>query len=320
MPDEMAVTAEGERRPTTTRPWLVAVAAAAVVVAVVAVVMWRNVGSSPAAATGEAPLFVDDTGVSGIEHSYTGAYEFFVGGGVAAFDCDDDGRPDLYLAGGTEPAGLFRNESEVGGTLRFVHVASAATDLTEVTGAYPLDIDGDAHIDIAVLRLGEDVILRGRGDCEFERANEALSVDGGDSWTAAFSATWEGANALPTLAFGDYLARDRESCEDSRLLRPAAGDHGYAPPVALAPGYCTLSILFSDWQRTGRRDLRMTNDRHYYRDGTDQLWRVEPGATPVAYTEADGWRPLQIWGMGIASQDVTGDGVPEAFLSSQGDN
>ena len=29
---------------------------------------------------------------------------------------------------------------------------------------------------------------------------------------------------------------------------------------------------------------------------------------------------MQIWGMGIASQDVTGDGYPEVFLTSQADN
>jgi hypothetical protein len=266
-----------------------------------------------------APRFTDDSPTAGVDHRYDGEFEYFVGGGVAAFDCDDDGRPDLYLAGGREPAGLYRNESGTGGPLRFTQVASAAADLTEVTGAYPIDIDGDAHVDLAVLRFGEDVILRGRGGCEFERANEALGIDGGDTWTAAFSATWEQGNALPTLAFGDYLARDRGSCEDSRLFRPT-GDRGYAPPVALAPGYCTLSILFSDWARTGQRDLRMTNDRHYYRDGTDQLWRIEPDAPPVPYGEAEGWRPLQIWGMGIASQDIDGDGVPEVFLSSQADN
>ena len=79
-------------------------------------------------------------------------------------------------------------------------------------------------------------------------------------------------------------------------------------------------MLFSDWSRSGRRDLRMTNDRHYYRDGSDQLWRVAPGEAPQLYTEADGWRPLQIWGMGIASEDLTGDGHPEVFLTSQGDN
>jgi hypothetical protein len=79
-------------------------------------------------------------------------------------------------------------------------------------------------------------------------------------------------------------------------------------------------MLFSDWSRSGRRDLRVSNDRHYYATGEEQLWRMDPGEPPTAYTEADGWRPLQIWGMGIASQDVTGDGLPEVYLTSQGDN
>ncbi len=64
----------------------------------------------------------------------------------------------------------------------------------------------------------------------------------------------------------------------------------------------------------------MSNDRHYYREGEEQLWRIAPGEAPREYTEADGWRPLQVWGMGIASQDLTGDGYPEVFLTSQGDN
>ena len=44
------------------------------------------------------------------------------------------------------------------------------------------------------------------------------------------------------------------------------------------------------------------------------------GEAPEEYTEADGWRRLQIWGMGIASADITGDGYPEVYLTSQGDN
>ncbi len=79
-------------------------------------------------------------------------------------------------------------------------------------------------------------------------------------------------------------------------------------------------MLFSDWDRSGRRDLRVSNDRNYYTDGREQLWRMDLDAAPSEYTEADGWRPLQIWGMGIASVDLTGDGHPEVFLTSQGDN
>jgi len=164
------------------------------------------------------------------------------------------------------------------------------------------------------------MILRGLGGCRFEDATAEFGIDPGDEWTAAFSATWEADNALPTLAFGNYLEMDRDGCADSQLVRPAPDGNGYDAPVSLAPAYCTLSVLFSDWDRSGRRDLRVTNDRHYYLDGTDQLWHVAPGEPPRAYTDADGWRPLTIWGMGIASQDLTGDGYPEVFLTSQGDN
>jgi hypothetical protein len=198
------------------------------------------------------------------------------------------------------------------------------TDLTSVTGAYPIDVDGDALTDLAVLRNGENVLLRGLGDCRFERANETWGYDGGDALTAAFSATWEGSATLPTLAFGNYLdlaeADDRSACADNQLVRPLPGGDTYAAPIPLAPGYCTLSVLFSDWDRSGHTDLRMANDRHYYLDGEEQLWRIEPGEPPRLYTRADGWRRLVIWGMGIASYDVTGDGLPEVYLTSQGDN
>lgn len=272
----------------------------------------------------DPPQLVEETATAGIEHTYGGEFQYFVGGGVAVFDCDDDGRPDVYLAGGANQAALFRNESPTGGALHFSRAADPATDLTGVTGAYPLDIDGDGHLDLAVLRVGENVLLRGLGDCRFERANEAWAFDGGEAWTAAFSATWEGEAALPTLAFGNYLALDAAGqpttdCEDSLLVRPD-GDRGYPEATPLSPGWCTLSVLFSDWDHSGRADLRMANDRHYYRDGEEQLWRVAAGEASRLYTHEEGWQHLVIWGMGIASQDLTGDGRPEVYIASQGDN
>ena len=288
---------------------------------------WLVVGSggtTPTRALG-APRFVDETAASGLAHVYGGDSRFFVGGGMAAFDCDDDGRPELYLPGGEAQAALFHNLSEVGGRLRFERRADTTTDLTDVTGAYPLDVDGDGHTDLAVLRAGENVMLRGLGACRFERANERWNVDGGDGRTMAFSATWEGAASLPTLAFGDYIELDPlgvplPPCPDNTLLRPSADGDGYGEPIALSPGYCALSMLFSDWDRSGRRDLRISNDRQYYTDGQEQLWRVEPSAPPRPYTDADGWARMQIFGMGIASQDLTDDGYPEVYLTSQGDN
>jgi hypothetical protein len=81
-------------------------------------------------------------------------------------------------------------------------------------------------------------------------------------------------------------------------------------------------MLFSDWDGSGRRDLRVSNDRQYYNAevGQEQLWRVSEGEAPRLYTADDGWVFLQIWGMGIGSYDLTGDGHPEVYLTSQGPN
>ncbi len=54
----------------------------------------------PSATALGAPRFVDDALRAGVGHAYDGEFEFFVGGGVAAFDCDDDGLTDLFFAGG----------------------------------------------------------------------------------------------------------------------------------------------------------------------------------------------------------------------------
>jgi hypothetical protein len=247
-----------------------------------------------------------------------------VGGGAAAFDCDDDGFPDLLLAGGAAPARFYRNASAAGGPLRFAEETSGL-EAEGVTGAYPLDVDSDGKMDVVLLRVGESLAMRGLGGCRFGRANEAWGFDGGDAWTTAFAATWEAGAAWPTLAVGTYIDRREEmfpwgSCTDNRLHRPAPEGQGFAPPVPLVPSFCALSMLFTDWDRSGTPSLRISNDREYYKGGQEQLWRVAPGEPPRLYAAADGWRPLRIWGMGIAAHDLDADGYPEYYLTNMADN
>ena len=130
-------------------------------------------------------------------------------------------------------------------------------------------------------------------------------------WTAAFSATWEGDNALPTLAFGDYLAADREHCEDSRLMRPdrrAAAATPRRSRCHLATARCRCCSATGVAPASATCGCRTTGTTTA--TASEQLWKVEPGATPTPYTAADGWQPLQIWGMGIASEDITGRRLP----------
>ena len=276
--------------------------------------------ASPAAAQ-TVPQFVDETASAGLVHTYTGEWQYMVGGGVATFDCNGDALPEMLLAGGVNPASFWRNDS--GAAALAFSKQSSGLEQTAVTGAYPIDIDGDGITDLALLRVGEDLLMRGLGDCKFERANEAWGFQGGDAWSTAFSAMWEDGQSLPTLAIGTYIDRSQEAfpwghCTDNTLHRPTGASYG--APVPLTPSYCSLSLLFSDWNNSGTPSLRVSNDREYYKGGQEQMWHIEPGQPPRLYTEAEGWARLRIWGMGIASADLNADGYPEFFLTSMADS
>ncbi len=277
---------------------------------------------TPAWAEPAIPVFTSETATAGLDTVYQGDWDYMVGGGVATFDCSGDGFPEVFLSGGAGPSGLYLNRSQRGGALAFEK--TDAVTLDAVLGAYPLDIDSDGVMDLVLLRQGENRLLRGLGDCRFEPANAAWGFDGGDAWSTAFAAIWETGQTWPTLAIGNYIDRKEEafpwgSCTDNWLHRPEG--NRFAAPIPLTPSFCALSMLFTDWNRSGHPSLRVSNDREYYKGGQEQMWHLEPGQPPRLYTEAeDGWKRLRIWGMGIASADVNLDGYPDYFLTSMADN
>jgi len=272
------------------------------------------------------PHFAEIAAASGIRASYDGDWQYMVGGGVAAFDCAHDGRPSVLIAGGESKARFFRNVSKSGGAPQF-QLQTSGLELEAMVGAYPIDIDGDGEVDLVVLRVGEIDLMRGVGNCRFENANAAWGFESQDAWWTAFSATWEKSEKWPTLAFGSYVDRAKDqpwgTCTQNLLYRPARENgepqRRFAAPLSLSPSFCPLSMLFTDWNRSGAPSLRIANDREYYEGGQEQMWRLSPGETPHLYTEAEGWKYLRIWGMGIASYDLGGSGYPDYFVTSMAD-
>lgn len=278
---------------------------------------------------GAIPSMIEEAMSAGITHQYAGPWEFFVGGGAASFDCNGDRMPDLFIAGGAGQAQLYVNRSKPAKKLKFAatKIDVPAKLMTNVIGAYPINVDNDDFTDLVVLRLGKNLILKGGADCTFSVGNPNYSFDGSNAWSTAFAAIWENGNKFPTLAFGNYVDRAAEgtpfgTCHDNRLLRPTMGTNGlpnYSSKGALTPGFCTLSMMFTDWDNSGNPALRITNDRQYYRGGREQLWKIPSSLPAKEYTAEEGWKELKIWGMGIAASDLNGDGKPEYVLSSMGD-
>ncbi len=108
------------------------------------------------AQTPAVPRFVEETDASGFQSRFEGEGEFLVGGGVATFDCDADGMPEVYVTAGVNRSKFYRNKSTRGGPIKLLEERSGL-ELTNANGAYPLDIDGDSPF-VADVPDGEDLI------------------------------------------------------------------------------------------------------------------------------------------------------------------
>ena len=115
--------------------------------------------------------------------------------------------------------------------------------------------------------------------------------------------------------------REVTSVRDSRLVRPTPAGDRYAPAGRAQPRLLHVVDPVQRLEPVGpARPADGERPALLHRRHGTALATSLPVRRRALYTEADGWVPLQIWGMGIASQDVTGDGYPEVFLTSQGDN
>ncbi|HVQ23464.1 MAG TPA: hypothetical protein VMT36_09330, partial [Candidatus Saccharimonadia bacterium] len=81
------------------RPLIVLVALALIVLAVAAAAVALGAARSGSKDTptvaAPPPRFVEEAAAAGLDHVYDGEFSYFVGGGVAAFDCNDDGKPEV---------------------------------------------------------------------------------------------------------------------------------------------------------------------------------------------------------------------------------
>jgi hypothetical protein len=255
-------------------------------------------------------IFIDATEASGIYFAHTngmeGEYYFseIIGSGVAVFDYDNDGRPDILVLNGTPlgeaktseaqspcSARLFHNEltvSESGArTLKF-------TDVTEKSGlcshGYGMgvaigDYDNDGSPDVFITHFdAPNQLFRNNGDGTFSDVTETAGVGGNSRWGASatfFDYDRDGFLDLYVTNYVNYSIADKRKCYNYTSARD------YCAPVAYQP---VPGILY-----------------HNLGNGKFEDVSVKSGITR-AYGN----------GLGVVAADLNSDGWPDVFVANDG--
>src|SRR5207249_4112929 len=135
-------------------------------------------------------------GVLFVRHIGSTSEKFYVDsvpGGLAIFDYNGDGRPDIFFTDGAElpslekrlPAyanRLYRNE----GNMRFTDVTDEAgvAGVGYAMGVAAADYDNDGHVDLFVAGVRRNQLLRNRGDGRFDDVTARAGIAGGE-WAVA---------------------------------------------------------------------------------------------------------------------------------------
>jgi enediyne biosynthesis protein E4 len=217
-----------------------------------------------------------------------------MGGGIALFDCDNDGKLDIvvtndssvdrYRKGGDLMLTLYRQDS----ALHFsdTTVKSGLTTKGWGMGIAVGDYDNDGLPDIYVTGYGHNVLYHNVGGCKFEDVTEKSHVGGGGFSAGAAWADYDGDGRLD-LFVSRYVYTDLDHLpgpgskgfgyRDVQIEQPVAHD-GYADllyrnrgdgtfeEVAAKAGVSNpdhrlgMGVVWADYDDDGWTDLFVTND------------------------------------------------------------
>jgi hypothetical protein len=300
--------------------------------------------------------FVDITAQSGVHFLHQAPHTSrkylleTMGSGVALFDCDGDGRLDVFLVNGAPypdptPKGFIPQKTGPEYWNRLYHQKSdgAFEDITEKAGLVGVgygmgvaaaDYDNDGHEDLFVTGYRGNHLYHNNGNCTFTDVTASAGV-AGSGWSS--SAAWVDldGDGLLDLVVLRYVKWDW----DDKWCGPRE-NRGYCHPDVFDPipmlvyhndgnGHFTeeshklgldkpgkaLGIAIGDYDRDGRIDLFVANDsmpEFLFHQKKDGAFE-EVGLEAAVAVDGDG---RTFAGMGVDFADYDNDGFPDLVVST----
>ena len=300
-----------------------------------------------------SPLFEDRTAQSGIgfvlRNSATPERHQIetMAGGVAVFDFDNDGYPDIYFANGAEQPSLKKTGPQYRNRLyrnRHDWTFEDVTDKAGVAGVgYNIgvaagDYDNDGYADLFVTGVRGNTLFHNRGDGTFKDVTRAAGLESHNWAVAAAWVDYDNDGRLDLFVVnyvkwdpaaevfcGDAERRIRTYCHPRfyeplpDLLYHNNGD-GTFSDVSAAAGIAAhrgkgMGVAIADYDHDGYMDVFVANDTvpnflfHNERNGSFRETALQAG---VGLND-DG---KALSSMGVDFRDLDNDGREDLFITA----
>jgi len=268
-------------------------------------------------------------------------------GGVAVFDYDGDGRPDIFFTNGAALPSLqkdspkyynrlFRNEG--GWKFRDVTEEAGVAGAGYAVAAAAGDYDNDGHADLFVGGYRHNILYHNRGDGTFEDVTAKSGISSNEWVVMAgwFDYDNDGLLDLFVVNYADWTLDFDRFCGDKdrnirvychpRYLTPIAnrlyhnkGD-GTFEDVSVKSGIAAfkgrgMGLAFGDYDGDGLTDIFVTNDKlpnflfHNLGHGKFEEVALETGVALPDHGKA-------VSSMGADFRDFDNDGLPDIVTAA----